>query len=188
MPMRSSSLPGEEYLCAVAWKATVLALLVVASGCGRIPNTIPFGYEGTFKDAARASTAARVDYPIVYSVAQDAPSIPIRVTKNGERFWVHEKEYWEQKLWKSITWYRFSLTAFGVENAICETGPITPGSDDVLEVRCNFTNNTTANDYKAKPLNGTLDYWVGGDETTPPDVERVPPTGSVERLYYLILK
>ena len=162
-----------------------MGLLLIVPACARIPNTIPSGYGKIFEDPARSSTAARVDYPIVLTVDPNDKSIKFLVTKNGERFWVWEHDYWNKKLWKPITWYQISLIEHGKTDAICYTKkPIKPGTEDVMGIPCEFTSGT-AYDHLSKPLFGTLDYWVGGDENNPPGEEDQSSEGVV-RLYYLI--
>ena len=175
-----------KHLWPLFLSCTFLSLLLIVSACARIPNTIPHGYGSIFKDPARSSTAARVDYPIVHMVDPNDKSVKVLVTKNGERFWVWEHDYWDRKLWKPITWYQIGMIAHGVPDAICYTKPINPGTEDMKEIPCEFTSGT-ANDYLSKPLFGTLNYWVGGDENIPPG-ENDQASGGVERLYYLIPK
>jgi len=176
-----------KHLWSLFLSCTFLGLLLIVSACARIPNTIPSGYGDIFKDPARSSTAARVDYPLVRMVDPNDKSLKILVTKNGERFWVWERDYWDKKLWKPITWYQFSLIEHGSTDAICYTKePIKPGTEDEMEIPCEFTSGT-ANDYLSKPLFGTIDYGVGGDENKPPE-EKDQSSGGVSRLYYLIPK
>ena len=166
--MRSRSSHTRKHFWRLLLSCTFLAPLLVVSACARIPSTIPYGYGDIFKDPARSSTAARVDYPIVLTVDPKDRFVKILVTKNGERFWVWEHDYWDKKLWKPVTWYKIGLIAHGKTDAICYTKePVKPGTEDVMEIPCEFTSGT-ANDYLSKPLFGILDYWVGGNENKPP--------------------
>jgi len=156
-------------------------LVVIMSACIRIPNQVPDGYGEIFdKSPARASTAARVDYPIVQIVGKDDPSINFRVTKTGERFWFWEDPFWDQFM-KPITLYRISLIARGVPDAICDTGWIEPDPGDVTRIPCEFH----VQGYTGIPLIAMLDYWQDFNKKNPPG-EKDTPSGQVDRLYYLI--
>jgi hypothetical protein len=181
--MQSPSSTSCKHIWSLFLTFTFLGLLLIVSACARIPNTIPFGYEDIVKDPAKASSAARVDYPIVYVVNPDDTSILIRVTKNGERFWIFEGEFWDQGFLKPvIIWHRFGLIAHGVENAICRTSWTTLSADVETE-GCDLVGGATLNDYLSKPLIGILDYLVGDDNKPADDATA---TGGVTRLYYLI--
>jgi hypothetical protein len=188
--MQSRSLVGHKQVWSPVLKTTFLSLLIVASACSRMPNTIPDGYEQVFnKNPAWASTAARVDYPIIYTVNPDDTFVPFRVTKNGERFWfLWDREFLELRLWKSITWYRVAVVADGEPEAICHTEWLKPdSSQNVTEIPCKLSKGTLRR-YLSKPLIGFLDYWVGdvdGDENKKP-AKDASATGVVDRVYYLI--
>ena len=190
--MRSRSLFNHGHIWPIALRSTSLSLLIVASACSRMPNTVPYGYADVFQQTpARASTAARVDYPIVYIVNPNATSVPFLVSKSGERMWFWDKEYREQQLWKSVTWYRVALIAQGVPDAICYSDWVKPHSTkDTTQIPCTLSNNATVKNYLAKPLIGMLDYWVGdvdGDDNKKPETE-ASATGVVDRVFFLIPK
>ena len=188
-PMRSRSLFNHRCIRSIVLRSACLSLLIVASACWRMPNTIPPGYDDVFqKTPARASTAAMVDYPIVYMMKPDATSVPFLVSKTGERVWFWQKEFREQQLWKSVTWYRVALIAQGVPEAICYTEWVEPDSSkDTTKIDCKLTKNATVKDYFSKPLIGMLDYWVGdvdGENKKPEDT--ASPTAVVDRVFVLI--
>jgi len=193
--MQTRSSPSCKHIWSLLLSYTLLGLLLTVSACVRIPATIP----GDFPvSPAISSSIVRYDFARVVAVDQpegytdldNASSIGIRVTRNGERFWILEPEFWNQKLWKPLTAYRFSLIENGVENAICTTG-LKQFEADVKDVPCTgytyhaFTQKFIVNDHLAKPLIGMLDYWVGGDETNPSGEEQ-SPTGVVASIFYLI--
>ena len=188
--MRSRSSCSHKHVWSLVLRSTLLGLLLAASACSRIPNTIPYGYGDVFhKLPARSSTAARVDYPIVYIVDPAAKSIPFLVSKNGERFWrLWDEEFNEQRLWKPVAWYRVAVVADKAPEAICSTDWVKPdASKDETEIPCTLAEGTL-HDYLSKPLVGILDYWVGdvdGDENKKP-AKDANATGEVDRLYFLI--
>lgn len=159
-------------------------LVVIVSACHRGANEIPVGYEGVFNDPARASTAARVDYPIV--VTNPAKFNTFRVTKNGERtwFWEIEKFWGDQQSWWnwSPTWYRIILTMDGMEKPICDT-QWQANSNEPQEIYCKFD----AKDYLYRPLLAILFYKMGGDEKNPP-LDDDLTVGVVPRFYYYVPK
>jgi hypothetical protein len=157
-------------------------LLIIVSACHRAPNLIPAGYEETFTDKARASTAARVDYPVIVLVDRKDTYITFRVTKNGERTWFWEDGYWDlPSWWKPFTWYRIGLIREGEEKPLCNKWTTPNTTVDVTEVRCDFD----VNSHLSIPLLGLLFYAVGSDEKYPP-ADNDPTNGVVSRIYYLM--
>ena len=169
--------------CLLEYTSLVLILIAV-SACHRGANLIPFGYEGLYDDPVRASTVARVDYPIV--VTDPGKYTTFRVTKNGERmwFWELEKFFGNQNSWWdwSPTWYRIILTMDGMEEPICIT-KWTARTEEPQEVVCDFN----ATGYLSRPLLAMLFYKMGGDGKTPPADDDLT-IGILPRYYYLIPK
>lgn len=198
MQPRSSS--SRKDIWSLFLSYTLLGILLSVSGCARALNTVPDGYIGLInKHPFVASTMAQFDYAVVVEpnpydpAGLDNPSsIGIHVTKYGERYWIFDSEYWDQELWKPITWYRFSLIEDGVTNAICTTGLLKQLEGDVWSVPCTsytyhtFKQSFMVNDHRCKNLIGMLDYWVGGNAKDPPE-GNVPATATVTRPYYIII-
>lgn len=172
-----------------AWtllKYTVLSLVLLVSACSRKPNLIPYGFGEVFKDPARASTAARVDYPLLYTMDPTATYITFRVTEYGERSWFWEKEFWYRPLWDAIKWYQIALLKQALGPAICSPDPTPPDTKtDVTEIQCKFAKGT-AGDYFDTPLTVLLNYYADGQEKAPGDEDT--PTGTVSRVLYVIPK
>jgi len=157
-------------------------LLIIVSACHRAANLIPAGYEGVFNDQAQASTAARVDYPVLVTVGPGDKYITFRVTKNGVRTWFWEDGYWELPSgWKPFTWYRIGLLSDEEQKPICITKWTRPDPDDVTEIPCEFNINA----YLSKTLVALLFFGVGGDEKNPP-ADNDLTNGVVSRIYYII--
>jgi hypothetical protein len=156
-------------------------LLLMTSACHRGANLIPWGYEGVFNDDARASQAARVDYPVV--VTDPTKYTIFRVTEKGERIWFYEMRFWkdEQSWWDfSPSWYRIFVQVDNLETPLC-VSPWIARTQEIQEIdRCTFT----ATDYLAKPLAVTLLYKLGGDAQQPPADTDVK-VGVVSRYFYL---
>src|SRR3989442_9663767 len=137
--MGSHSSSTRKHLRSLFLSCTFFGLLLIVSACARIPNTIAPGFEKIFKDEARSAKAARVDYPQIQMVDPTDKSVKVLVTKMGERFWVWESEYWDQKLWNPVTWYQFSLIEHGRPNAICYMEkPVKPEPKTEMKVSCDF--------------------------------------------------
>lgn len=179
--MRGSPSSSRKNMWSLFTYTSLGLVLITVSACHRQANLIPVGYEGVFDDKARASTAARVDYPIV--VTNPTKYNYFRVTKNGERNWFWEGEFWgDQVSWWdwSPTWYRVILTMSGMDKPICISN-WTPRTSEPQEIRCDFN----ANDYLSKPLLAMLLYKMGGDDKNPP-ADNDLTIGVVPRYYYLI--
>lgn len=194
--MRYSSSTSSNSTWTTSLKYTALILMILVSGCARKANLIPFGFGEVFDDPARASSAARVDYHLLYTMQPKDPSITFRVTENGERvwpfhlaFWKGEgfvnHEFWDRPFWKSIKWYQVSLFTPGPGDAICVTDPKHPDSKtDVTEIKCKFAKGT-AGDYFDRPLIALLEYYGNGQEDTPPGKDEVP-TQALGRTLFII--
>lgn len=161
-------------------------LLIAASACHRAPNLIPYGYDDAFKDAARASTAARVDYPIVVTPNPNDPNAKVdtfRVTKNGERTWFWQDGFWDEpSSGSSNIWYRVHVIYQKEKKLLCSSVWVKPNpKGDVTEITCALDFNS----YLAKPLLTILVYGLGADETKPPPDDDVKH-GILPRTYYFI--
>jgi len=177
---RSSSF-GLNNLWALSKCTLVGLLLLMAIACHRDANLIPYGYEGVFDDDARASQAARVDYPVV--VTDPTKYTIFRATEKGERTWFWHRKFWgDQKSWldRTTTWYRIFVSMDTMENPVCKTDWIRR-TEEVQEIPCTFMPDS----YLAKPLVVMLLFKMGGDEQTPPADDDVK-VGAVTRYYYLI--
>lgn len=169
---------------------SLVLMLLAVSGCfGRMPNLIPYGYGDVFDDSARASTAARVDYPIVVSPNPNDPSANVntfRVTKNGERIWWPLDERYGFKnlpsLFRPPKWYRLDMIYHKANKRLCSSGWVQPEKDsEVTPVSCPFD----VSNYYSKPILGLLYYSMHDDGDNPPldDDER---SGVLSRIYYFI--
>lgn len=173
----------ENLLPPMRYTALALGLLLLVSACSRKPNLIPYGYDEIFDEPKIASSIAKIDYPILYTVDPKVPYINFRVKKQGERVW-----FWEGQYWSHVNWYQIAMIKHGDGDAICETVLKTPDTKcDVTEIQCDFPKNTTAKDYLNKPLAALLHYYVGGQKDIPPGNDD-QPTGTESRIYYLIPK
>jgi hypothetical protein len=181
MAMATSSSFGFDNLSALSRYTLLGFLLLMATACHRAANLIPYGYEGVFDDDARASQAARVDYPIV--VTDPTKYNTFRVTEKGERNWFWHRKFWnDQQSWwdRTTTWYRIFVSMDNMEQPICITDWIRYATT-VQEIPCPFA----PDGYLAKPLLVTLLYKMGGDEQRPPADDDIT-VGAIPRFYYLI--
>jgi hypothetical protein len=163
-------------------------LLIIVSACHRAANLVPVGYEAMFSDHIIASTAARVDYPLV---VPDVPAhghdfeLKFRVTKSGVRTWFWEDGFWDLPSgWKPFTWYRIGLIGDGEPEPICIASWTAAGTDDVMEIPCKFKVKVG---HFSKTLIALLFFGVGGNEKNPP-ADDDPTNGVVSRIVYLIPK
>lgn len=181
--MRHSSSSKRHKVWSLLRYITLGLLLIIVSACHRAANLIPAGYGDVFNDAARASTAARIDYPIIYAAGKSDTSITFRVTKYGERTWFWQEGYWKlPPWWKSFRGYRIGLINDEDDKPICITPWTRPDPEhEVTEIPCRFN----IKPYLSKPLAAVLFYGVGGDESHFPADDDLQ-NGVVSRMYYII--
>ena len=182
------SRPGfsrDSTLSLLQYNFLVLVLLTV-SACGRMPNLIPHGYGDVFDDSARASTAARVDYPIVVSPNPNDPQANVnifRVTRFGERLWIWDDGYGYKglpSLFRPPKWYRLDM--YYHAQRLCTSEWVRPSTEtDVTSVTCQFD----VSNYYSKPILGLLIYSMHDDGNNPPP-DTDDRAGVLSRTYYFI--
>ena len=164
----------------------LISIILSVSACGRMPNLIPYGYGDVFDDSARASTAARVDYPIVVSPNPNDPQANVnlfRVTRYGERLWIWDDGYGYKglpSLFRPPKWYRLDM--YYSDQRLCTSEWVRPSTEaDVTPVTCHFN----VSNYYSKPILGLLIYSMhdDGNNLPPVDDER---SGTLSRTYYFI--
>jgi hypothetical protein len=180
---------------------TILAQIFILSSCASKLNLVPENYSAILEREIQTkmvrtivrSQAARLDYAIPVAVNPvvvnpDEQQIEIHWSKNGESTVKHWYKFWEgEPFWKKATYWRFALleqtTPSNKETpALCYTEWSKVGSDDITSVPCKFR----VNNYIGKPLIGSLDFRLGGDEEKAPGDDEI--TEGVVRLYYIVLK
>ena len=176
--------------------AIILVQISILSSCANKPNLVPENYSAILEREIQSamvrqivrSEAARLDYPVPVAVNPADQMIQIHWSKNGESTVTHWYKFWEgEPFWKKVTYWRFALlqqtTPPNQETpALCYTEWSKVGSDDITPIPCSFP----VMNYIGKPLIGSLDFRLGGDEDKAPGDDEITP--GVVRLYYLVLK
>ncbi|PYV81415.1 MAG: hypothetical protein DMG05_30035 [Acidobacteria bacterium] len=163
-------------------------LLIIVSACHRAANLVPAGYEAVFSDHIIASTAARLDYPLIIPAHENDHEIKFLVSKSGVRTWFWEDGFWDLPSgWKPFTWYRIGLISDGKLICHADWTPVHTDDpmkkDDPKEITCTLKGKV--NDYYDKPLVALLFFGVNGDEKKPPEYDDVT-NGVVSRTLYLV--